>query len=130
MRAIKFRAWVDSIVPEETGLYYPLTLMVDEQGGVFKFWTNDYKFTPDTCEFTLMQYTGLADFYEGDILAGDGLIGAIAYGDFVEDHGDFMYRSHGFYIGDHSLGYWHATENLRVIGNIYENPELIKKETT
>lgn len=84
-----------------------------------------------------MQYTGLKDkngveIYEGDILkAGDGYIGLIGYrsesaqfvgfnigNEFTDEEFDTLYTANGSF------------NSAEVIGNRYENPELLKEEPT
>ena len=107
MRAIKFRAW-----DKENGR------MLDwgEVGKVLH--THYFDVWVDEGGFVLMQYTGLKDkngqeIYEGDI---------IKYRDAIEG------------VTIPGIYYWEADENppgpleaekCEVLGNIYENPELL-----
>jgi len=76
---------------------------------------------------TIGQYTGLKDktgkaIYEGDIVTGlfdhTDIIGHIIYG---SDATFFIYRK-----GLYGIGLNNAEDWLEVIGNIYENPELLE----
>lgn len=76
---------------------------------------------------TVGQYTGLKDktgkaIYEGDIVTGlfdhTDIIGHIIYG---SDATFFIYRK-----GLYGIGLNNAEDWLEVIGNIYENPELLE----
>ncbi len=118
MREIKFRAW-------------------DEEGKKMIYWTlNDLLVRFNTSEydgndrpsalFDWMQYTGLKDVnekevYEGDIVrdvSNSDLIFEIKWHD--DNLGYYMPRE---YDDEYS---WTITEpDLEVIGNIYENPELL-----
>lgn len=135
MRELKFRAWDASI---------------GQVCQVIMIWTSDginhglqYK-TPDGGIIlsttaaregvTLMQYTGLHDkngepIYEGDVIRAADQDGAV----YSSDHGvgvvvwleewGIWYVDHGINNG---LGDVCYNELVEVIGNIYQNPELLQ----
>ena len=131
MREIKFRArdTKDKVIRDVVGIsLYHETLSVDIEFG--KYLQDDIK------RFELMQYTGLkdkngAEIYEGDILSTD-LSRPYLIVEFR--NGAFMYQCH-----DGGRNYYDfmepANEGLKfntkyheVIGNIYENPELLERK--
>lgn len=121
MREIKFRAWnkVDEVMFEVFGFdvntIYPWQRACDPKIPI----------APDAEDCTLMQYTGLKDkngkeIYEGDIVTCSN---GMAY----------QYKvifSFGCFEGyDKASGFTRKLcdmNDLKVIGNIYENRELVK----
>lgn len=130
MREIKFRAWIESVAKGETGLYYPTVFELIHDGSVDRFFTNEYRFKSDTCKFTLMQYTGLKDkngveIYEGDIISWS----ILPLNENVKKVRDVViYRNGAFSTKERIalLGTLEPHREPEVIGNIYENPELVK----
>lgn len=118
MRKIKFRAW-DPVLKEMIG--------IGNFDYVIRF-SGKVTMGSIAANVELMQYTGLkdkngAEVYEGDVLR-------LAY-ETIQMDGHVMAKDDGewiFYKDEMNfLGVHHNRERVTVIGNIYENPELLTK---
>ena len=111
MREIKFRAW-DKVLQK------------------FIQWDNSGSYDDGVSwgamhGLPLMQYTGLKDkngveIYEGDVVDGNHGIGFMKFSRGIFDLYDIEEQE--------NVLYWPECRSIRgvVIGNIYENPELLK----
>lgn len=129
MREIKFRAW-DKDLKRWTNYSIDddLLMFYDKHA---ECWEADQEGE----RFILCQYTGLKNFngkeiYEGDIVKAISFarwIGAVKYSDenqaFIFDDLDKKYR------GDSIVFMSQFDESFKILGNIYENPELLKELT-
>lgn len=122
MREIKFRAWDKEQAKMKKDFRF------DEFNDV-----NDY-FADD--DFVFMQYTGLKDKNGKEIYDGDIVSLKYLYDKRTTDKGQVVWREDKASFGLKSLkGLTNevyelyqvtAEHNLEIIGNIYENPELLK----
>ena len=103
-----------------------LSLETRNEGTLFVEYKNKTKITLGKFAVELMQYTGLKDIagdeiYEGDIVkdVSDGIIGRVGYSDggYVIVYDDIMEK-----LSADESAY------LEVVGNIFENPELLGEE--
>ena len=123
MREIKFRAWdKEQRKMWQTGLSSPHLQF--NNGEIFWLYDRGHKLQNGIDKsIVLMQYTGLKDkngkeIYEGDIVKWDE--GAnISQVVWWNEHGQFMLKDG---VND---GVGIGTMSLELIGNIYENPELL-----
>ncbi|PFD89201.1 hypothetical protein CN306_18695 [Bacillus thuringiensis] len=116
MRSIKFRVW--NLMSKK---------MMD-WGEIFDLpaW-EIFPGTPEQRPFNVMQYTGLKDkngkeIYEGDILEFSGNVVALGIVKYNENFATFQAcnGNSGWLFGNES------GTNIEILGNIYENPELVK----
>ena len=131
MREIKFRL----LDKKENKVVYTRDVIINIHGDIFEYDFEKQNYV-ETNNYNILQYTGLKDkngkkIYEGDILRyiskwldhprdfivkfKDGFFGQ-------EEINRFGYIEEG-----HEIDIWIDWEELEIIGNIYENPELLKK---
>lgn len=116
MRVVEFRAW--DIDKQE----YITWFEIGCEGCIT---TQEPNCSPDYPNAILEQYTGFKDrsgkkIYEGDIVKVDGRIYEVAW--FEHAGGWFCFRKND---SEHKPLYYLKSE---VIGNVHENPGLIKEE--
>ena len=119
-REIKFRAW-----NTRNNTMYEIDRL--EWGSDVLMWGKD-EFNP-LAGSVLMQYTGLNDkngkeIYEGDVVRIPEGYGGDSH--YKEANGIVKYEGAGFWVESYNWSdySWHE---LEIIGNIYENPELLQQ---
>lgn len=139
MRELKFRAWIksykhDSNVPisRRTDFGFPKMVMPmcvhSEHGFEYREGLSVRQIFRREYDFELMQYTGLKDvngveIYEGDIIKTDWGNGEVK----------FRNSCFGVFNQKSSLisllqGLFISMKSVEVVGNRFENPELLKEE--
>lgn len=124
---IKFRAW-----DNENGIYlYDVQRAYDMMSGLVKYNDGEYAVYDEVCfgdflnnkrRYDVEQFTGLKDvngkdIYEGDIVENErGEILRVSYSAI-----DASFVAGNCYFG--SIG---AGKEIRIIGNVHANPELLK----
>lgn len=124
----KFRVW--------DGKYMEYDFFVSSHGNPYDY-ADVVHDTPnmeivEAPHFKIMQSTGLKDkngveIFEGDIVLENGMQRVITFGEqrYEEDYGDLAY-----YIGFNIFTKWGYSSVVpvehEVLGNIYENPELLE----
>lgn len=120
-RVIKFRAW-DS---DNNSLVEPNKVAVHFDGELWIKVSTTYMMKVKRKDFKLMQYTGLKDKNGVEIYEGDIIYSKCKEFD-IDDIQVVEYKNGCFTVG---LGLLYESLDIcEVIGNIYENPELL--ETT
>lgn len=124
MRKIKFRGL------SLTGNWVHGNL--DDQGDMIEIFNRDNGMFSKAVVMpkTVGQYTGFKDknnkeIYEGDILRFDGV--DIMYVAWDKEYTGFSLIEPTGHVASAGLGNW-TTEDTEVIGNIFENKELLKSE--
>ena len=121
MRVLKFRAWhkKEKYMQEVDGYYLYLA-----SGRIYESTTKDWhgmELNDVTDQYELMQFTGLLDKNGKDIYEGDIVTGLDAFRELKT--AEVIYDDGGFYPLHEGEFYW---KDIEVIGNIFDNPELLK----
>ena len=139
-RVIKFRAWDTSFKKWVTH-----SVTISAEGRIFLMFVDDNQkfhcFPKTSEEIIIQQFTGLLDknsteIYEGDIVkyVGDrdsySLPGEVSIGEYFTH--SYQFRHYGVRVrridmNDTYFGLSNDYPNFVVIGNIFENPELLTK---
>lgn len=132
MREIKFRAW-----HKNRKTFLDFYWVVDKLGRTFSI-LDKYVYDEFTDEIELMQYTGLKDvngkpIYEGDIVNvtwsrydTEGKNYAIAYDPNNDGYSAFDFVD--WYEDMNGLSCAYIDGQITVIGNKFENPELLEEK--
>lgn len=127
MRQIKFRAWdkKENKMYHNVGVVGSFIILEHEQSG-YDFYEIDLNLYDNmTDDYHIMQYTGLRDrngieIYEGDIVIGLRRI----YDDYFHEKVTYL---NGCYMfgGFNAHEYFNKHQQIEVIGNVYDNPDLL-----
>lgn len=135
----KFRAWKKA--GKELGRVGQITFELDGSVSCVLFKGKFLDFNVPINEIVLMQSTGLKDkngkeIFEGDVVSrNSGMPSVVEFGKWIYEE-DFGYKikNIGFYLNSsydddeffQAMDYEDIRKNYEVIGNIYENPELLE----
>lgn len=122
-RTIKFRAWDGHKMQHDVGIY-PI-------GGNLRFGTHDSHMFYRPNEAELMQFTGLLDkngkeIYEHDLVTHSSLDDSVV-GEVVFEKGAFALNGILDESGKDSTFFYNISyKDVSVVGNRFENPELLR----
>lgn len=121
MREIKFRAWDG----QDTMIYFDFNSI--KHDGLIDWNENKYSDTGGGLYIAncgVMQYTGLQDKTGRDIFEGDILYNNKANWEVGFDEGGYWMRQRE---GQHKFIFINEAQHSEIIGNIYENLELLEE---
>ena len=128
MREIKFRAW-DKDLKRWTNYSIDdgLLMFYDKHA---ECWETDQEGE----RFILCQYTGLKNFngkeiYEGDIVRAVGFSKWIGVAKYSDKNQAFVFEAIDKNYRGSRVSMTQFDRHVKIIGNIYENPELLKELT-
>lgn len=134
MRELKFRAWDEEMGKMYVGDFHIVTngfyVPNNSTTGHLDKSAHFIKFGEENPRAILMQFTGLKDkngkeIYEGDIILTDQVV---TWNDESQNRGDNELFCWGIQNGKWTLETYKDREDFEVIGNIYENPDLMKDD--
>lgn len=119
-REIKFRAWIKEV--DEIREVEYINFWKKKISYPNKF-CKEYYLNADFDEIELMQYTGLKDMKGKEIYEGD-----ILFESFSEEYFKVVFENGSFRaeVDEYSLDLEDYAHICEVVGNIYENPELME----
>jgi uncharacterized phage protein (TIGR01671 family) len=128
-REIKFKIYN----PLRKSMHIPCKIAINLNGKVFPDCDNWRDFTEECEQLILMQYTGLKDKNGKEIYEGDICLINIWFGELyskgklpiVFKKGIFGYE---LYCGSGDYQMMELDGHEEIIGNIYENPELLERK--
>lgn len=124
MREIKFRAW------NRTDKIMEYGVDINLNGEVIEY---DYGYYAGSYDYPVMQYTGLKDMDDKEIYEGDVVL--TNFGEKVVVRYSCSHAGYIPFVNDGGCGCCSDDHTrcipkyIKVIGNIYENPELLESES-
>lgn len=121
MREIIFRAWIKELNEIREVEYINFWKKMISYPNKF---CKEYYLNADFDDIELMQYTGLKDMKGKEIYEGD-----ILFETFREEYFKVVFENGSFRaeVDEYSLDLEDYANICEVVGNIYENPELIEE---
>ena len=121
MREIKCQGWDGKKIQQVKQIQF------DGDGHtVFWFPTENYpnRFYQNCEDYPIHWFTGLKDckgkeIYEGDLIRTDGFSDGLSV--------PVVWRECMFQMGEHGISPLYPRKDYEIVGNIYENPELLKE---
>ena len=122
MREIKFRAWIKEVDEIREVEYINFWKKIISFPNKF---CKEYYLNADFDEIELIEYTGLKDMKGKEIYEGD-----ILFETFREEYFKVVFENGSFRaeVNEYSLDLEDYANICEVVGNIYENPELIEED--